>query len=273
MWPIPESTLPSQGGSVIRVSCAFDGATIVVAWAESVASSSNLYAATSHDFGVSWSIDQVSDSGNTGNIEVAGEGDFWAVVNGEKATPFLQASFSRDGGLTWLGPIHLRDSIAGAAYDPTLSFNARYQNFIASWSDTESGFAQVHAGGLRLQTLQAVSPSFAPGDALHFEASHFPDSDDGALFAVFVSRGVGNYAVPYGDGRNTGLLSNPYLPAKLHLLSGTLDADGFGATPQLSIPNTPGVTWYATGLSYLVSSTTGKVYPLTMTDRTSLTVQ
>jgi hypothetical protein len=50
-------------------------------------------------------------------------------------------------------------------------------------------------------------------------------------------------------------------------------SDGFGAIPQLSIPNTLGVAWYATGRSYLVLSTTGKAYPLTMTDRTSLTVQ
>lgn len=273
MWPLPESTLPSQGGEAVRVACAFDGATIVVAWSESTATTANAYAATSVDFGLTWTVHQVSDTGRSGLVEVAGRDDSWAVINQDSATQVLQASFSRDRGKTWQGPIDLRDSVAGVAINPTLSFNSRYQNFIASWTDTELGFAQVHAGGLRIQTLRAISPSFAPGDAMHFEASHFPASDDGALFAVFVSRGVGNYAVPYGDGRSTGLLSNPYLPAKLHFLSGTLDADGFGATPQITVPNTPGVTWYATALSYLVSSTTGKVYTLTMTDRASLTVQ
>ena len=84
---------------------------------------------------------------------------------------------------------------------------------------------------------------------------------------------MGSFAVPYGDGRSTGLATNPYLPTYLNVLSGTLDGNGMGTTVPTTVPPTPGVTWYATAMSYLVSGTTGRVYPLTLTDRIAIPVQ
>lgn len=272
MWPVPESTL-GAGFDVENPSVAFDGATIVAAWEDDRSGNDEVYAAVSRDFGISWTEHTISQGGGSYPVVCGGE-DFWAISYTSGSFPEGTAlAVSRDGATSFLGGMSLKGGIGNDTDFNELSYNELYQNFISVWLDDAAGSNNLYVGGLRPQTLQAVSPSFAPGDPLHFEASNFPVSDDGALFAVFVSRGIGNYPVPYGDGRSTGLLSNPYLPAKLHLLSGTLDADGFGATPQLSVPNTPGVSWYATGLSYLVSSTTGAVYPLTMTDRTSLTVQ
>lgn len=272
MWPLPESTL-GAGFDVENPSIAFDGATIIAAWEDDRSGRDEIYAAVSRDFGLSWTEHSISQGGGS-YPAVFGAEDLWAISYTSGGFPEGTAlAISRDGANSFLDGLDLKGGLGNDTDFNELAHNEHYQNFIAVWLDDASGSNNLFVGGARSQTLQAVSSTFAPGDSLHFEASHFPASDDGALFAVFVSRGVGNYAVPYGDGRNTGLLSNPYLPAKLHLLSGTLDADGFGTTPQLTIPNTPGVTWYATALSYLVSSTTGKVYTLTMTDRTGLTVQ
>lgn len=272
MWPLPETTL-GAGFDVENPSLAFDGATIVVAWEDDRSGSDQVYAAVSRDFGLSWTEHSISQAGGSYPV-VMGNEDFWAISYTSGSFPEGTAlAVSRDGAASFLAGAELKGGTGNDTDFNELSYNQLYQNFISVWLDDAAGANNLYVGGLRAQTLRAVSSSFAPGDSLHFEASHFPVSDDGAQFAVFVSRGIGNYPVPYGDGRSTGLLSNPYLPAKLHLLSGTLDASGFGATPSLTVPNTPGVTWYATGLSYLVSSTTGKVYTLTMTDRTSLTVQ
>lgn len=272
MWPIPESTLGS-GADVENPFVGFDGGTIVAAWEDDRSGTDEVYAAVSRDFGLSWTEHTISSGGGSYPV-VHGAEDFWAISYTSGSFPQGTAlALSRDGANSFLPGLDLKGPGGNDTDFNELAYNELYQNFVSVWLDDAAGSNNLFVGGARAQTLRAVSPSFAPGDALHFEVSHYPVSDDGALFAVFVSRGVGNYPVPYGDGRNTGLLSNPYLPARLNLLSGTIDAAGFGATPALTVPNTPGVTWYATALSYLVSSTTGKVYTLTMTDRTSLTVQ
>lgn len=273
MWPIPESTLGVTGGPVKEHSLGFDGFILVAAWVEEMAGRDEVFAAHSTDFGLSWSIEQVSIAGG-GAPRVAGSGDQWMVVYSPPGETSLLARSSRDAGKTWLPAVNLFSTGAGRAYDSSSVFDVRYGNFLTSWIESSSTMGRrAFAGGLRPQTIQAVSPSFAPGDAIHFEASHFPASDDGAMFAVFVSRGTGNYAVPYGDGRSTGLATNPYLPNYLNVLSGTLDASGSGATIPTTVPPTPGVTWYATAMSYLVSGSTGRVYPLTLTDRIEIPVQ
>ncbi|MAW59358.1 MAG: hypothetical protein CMJ94_00835 [Planctomycetes bacterium] len=273
MWPIPESTLGVHGGAVKEHALGFDGYTLVVAWVEESAGRDEVFAARSIDFGLNWSIEQISTTGGSAP-RVAGAGDQWLVLYSPPGETQLLARSSRDGGASWLPAVDLLATNAGTASDADLHFDARYGNFLASWIDRPATAAdRAVAGGVRPQTLTAHSPSFAPGDPLHFEASHFPISDDGANFLVFVSRGTGGFALPWQDGRLTGLASNPYLPAYLPVLSGTLDSGGFGATIPTVVPSTPGVTWYATALSYLVSSTTGRVYPLTLSDRIAIPVQ
>ena len=88
---------------------------------------------------------------------------------------------------------------------------------------------------------------------------------------MLLSSGIGNYRLPFGDRRNTGLLNNPYQPKFLSKLSGPIGFDGSGSTPALTIPNTPGATWQAVGLAYLSSHTS--VYLQRLTDVISITVQ
>ena len=272
MWPIPETVIGS-GFDVENPALAFDGVTIVVAWEDDRTGVDEVYIAASHDFGVSWTEQQISYGGGAYPV-LSGSGDQWAVAYSAGGFPErTEMAVSRDGAMSFLPATDLEMG-AGADSDYVeLAYNALYGNFVVTWLDDAAGSNGVFVGGARPQTLQAVSPSFAPGDAIHFEASHFPVSDDGANFAVFVSRGMGSYTVPYGDGRSTGLATNPYLPTYLNLLSGTLDGSGMGATVPTTVPPTPGVTWYATAMSYLVSGSTGRVYPLTLTDRIAIPVQ
>lgn len=272
MWPIPEAVIGS-GSDVENPALAFDGVSILVAWEDDRTGTDEVYLAVSRDFGISWTEHQISYGGGAYPV-LTGSGDQWAVAFAAGGFPErTEMAVSRDGAMSFLPATDLERG-AGADSDfIELAYNSLYGNFLVSWLDDAAGSNGVFVGGARPQTIQAVSPSFAPGDAIHFEASHFPASDDGAMFAVFVSRGTGSYAVPYGDGRSTGLATNPYLPGHLNVLSGTLDADGFGTTVSTTVPSTPGVTWYATALSYLVSGSTGRVYPLTLTDRMEILVQ
>ncbi|MCH2101272.1 MAG: glycoside hydrolase [Planctomycetes bacterium] len=272
MWPIPEAVLGS-GADVDNPALAFDGSTLLVAWEDDRTGVDEVYLAVSRDFGISWIEHQISTDGGAYPV-LSGQGDLWAVSYSAGGFPErTEMAVSRDGAMSFLPAMDLELGGGADSDYVEIAYNSMYDNFVTAWLDDASGSNRVFTGGARSQTLQAVSPSFVPGDVIHFEASHFPISDDGAMFAVFVSRGTGNYAVPYGDGRSTGLASNPYLPGYLNVLSGTLDASGFGATVPTTVPRTPGVTWYATGLSYLVSSSTGKVYPLTLTDRIEISVQ
>ena len=161
-----------------------------------------------------------------------------------------------------------------AISDAVWAFDSVYANFMAVWGDRR-GYQNVvpAAGGLRAQSIDALSPSFAAGAPIHFEASLFPESDAGADFVVFVSRRLENFHLPWGDGRNLGLGPNGFLPGQLAVLSGTLDADGFGATVPTTVPQTPGVTWYAAAMSYRVSATTGRIEPQTLTDTIAIKVQ
>lgn len=161
-------------------------------------------------------------------------------------------------------------SIDGAAW----TFDPEYGNFLAVWEDFRDFDHRVpSAGGLRAQFIEAISPTFAVGDSVHFEAALFPESDAGADFLIFVSRHLENYRLPWGDGRNLGLGPNGYLPGQLPALSGTLDTDGSGVTMPTTIPPTPGVTWYAAAVSYRVSATTGRIEPQTITDTIAIKVR
>jgi hypothetical protein len=270
MWPFAEA-LVTTAGHVQSPSLDMDQATILLTWQDDRSGSQEVHASVSKDFSLSWTEHGLSNGSGGTQPSVNGYNELWAVSwLSAGATPQAQMSISRDTASAFLPSIALQMTGADAT-GLNLAFNARYQNFVASWTEAAATTASLHAGGARPQSLQAVSPGFAVGDPIHFEASHFPIADSGTPFAVLLSSGIGGYRLPFGDGRNTGLLDNPYQPTYLPLLSGVLDASGSGTTATLTIPNTPGATWYAAGLAYL-SSASG-TYLLRLTDVIAVEVQ
>ncbi len=267
MWPMPETTLAS-GADVNAPTLAMDQATIAVAWQDDRSGSDQIYAAVSKDFTFTWTEHALNSNGGS-QPSLHGYADLWGISwLDNPAAPRTQMAVSRDGALNFLPSVALQG--AQAAH-PKMAFNRRYENFVAAWVEQPNAASSVHAGGLRSQSLCAVSPGFAVGDPIHFEADHFPIADAGTPFAVLLSSGMGSYALPFGDGRNTGLLDNPYQPAYLPLLSATIDLAGHGVTPTLTVPNTPGATWYAAGLAYLSSA--HATYLLRLTDVVEIQVQ
>ncbi|MBC8405002.1 MAG: exo-alpha-sialidase [Planctomycetes bacterium] len=270
IWPLPEAVLAS-GADVDNQSLAFDMATLAVAWEDDRSGSDQVYVSVSKDFGFSWTESTLTSQGGAEPV-IAGYEDLWAVAFCDgSAVESSSLAVSRDGGFNFLPTVSLKNSSADCDFIQ-LSYNADYENFTALWLDDHNGFNQPYAGGARSQTLTAVSPTYAVGDSIHFEATHFPFADFNTPFVVLLSSAQGSYRLPFGDGRNTGLLNNPYQPAYLTQLGGIIDFDGNGVTPTLTIPNTPGATWHAVGLAYLTSHS-GAVYLLRMTDLISITVQ
>ena len=281
-WPQPESSMARRSSAVREFDLGFDGETIVAGFTEYPASSQYglFWCARSTQFGAAWKFEEVAPADHQiSRPQVMGEGDLWAIAvdDGSSAgTP--ESSYlivSNDRGLSWGSRVGMpyRPGVE-AIRDAVWAFDSVYANFMAVWGDRR-GYQNVvpAAGGLRAQSIDALSPSFAAGAPIHFEASLFPESDAGADFVVFVSRRLENFHLPWGDGRNLGLGPNGYLPGQLAVLSGTLDADGFGATLPTTVPLTPGVTWYAAAMSYRVSATTGRIEPQTLTDTIAIKVQ
>ncbi|MAW59360.1 MAG: hypothetical protein CMJ94_00845 [Planctomycetes bacterium] len=282
-WTQPSSRMARRDGPVEEFGLDFDGTTIVTTFREINVNSgySMLWCGRSRQFGAAWKLSNVAPSSNyIEDVQLTGNGDTWAVLCEDSSIGRIGSWYAvtRDAGKTWsaLQPM-LPEPRERDQVDPRVAWSERYQNILVAWIDldwaTFGARDELDVGGFRVQTLQAVSPSFTPGDPVHFEASLFPEADAGADFVVFVSRSLENFHLPWGDGRNLGLGPNGFLPGQLAVLSGTLDADGFGATVPTTVPQTPGVTWYAAAMSYRVSATTGRIEPQTLTDTIAIKVQ
>ncbi len=253
---------------------ALSGSSAVIVWEDDRLGGDEVYAWSTSDGGATGNEIQMSVAGGSYPVVVGG-GDYWAVIWGEGGYPEMTAmSSSRDGGSTWSA---IQDLDAGVATGDTdyneVAYNAQYGNFIGAWLDDVAGSNNCYAGGLRPASISAVSGSFTPGDFIHFSASGFGVSDTGFNFAVMISSGAGNYALPFGDARNTGLLNNPYLPKFISLLSGTVDASGAGdtITGVVRIPGVPpGTTFYCSAVAF---SQAGGISFGSLTDVSSFTVQ
>ncbi|MDP6940828.1 MAG: sialidase family protein [Planctomycetota bacterium] len=232
---------------------AFDGSTVAVAWEDNSLGSDEISVAISSDFGATWTTSMVS-SGGGGYPTVAGNGDTWGVAwTGPSYPEGSMLAVSRDYGASFNASVDCAAGSMGDSDYAEMSHNALYNNFVCAWLDDDLGTNSCYAGGARSATLTPVSASFTPGDTIHFEASGFPASDSGSTFVALLSSGTGNYMTPFGDNRSTGLLDNPYIPSKMPLLSGTIDAFGNGSTAvgALTIPGVPaGSIFYTTGVAF-----------------------
>ena len=185
------------------------------------------------------------------------------------------ATFSRNTGLGWQPAVEVSD-LAGAD-SVSIAFDALHDNFLTAWSAPEGGVDHPFASGFRPQTLRTSAP-FVAGGAGAFVVEHFSAWESGWEFGVLVSGGLGSYLLPFGDGRETGLLQDAKLAQSLLYIpgafSGVLDNAGGGATATATIPAgvPPGAVIHAAAVSFQRVPPTGPVLG-GLTDTLAVTIQ
>ncbi len=251
--------------------------TIIVVWEDDRTGSDQAYAATSTDGGLTFSGDtSVSANGAEKPTIHPGLLGHAAILWESTGNPrTVESSLSRDGGVTWSSSMPVSDN-PGFADFVTGGYNPLYHNFIAGWASLDASNLQLFAGGFRPQTLTPVG-SFTPGGQVSFSVSEFPSGESGFTFGILISGTPGNFLLPLGDGRNTGLASDGFLQRSTAqipgLLSGSIDSTGMGSTPTFSIPGNvqPGTQLHCVAVSFM----TGGGSPVigSLTDRVLVTIQ
>jgi hypothetical protein len=232
-----------------------DLTTVIVTWEDDRLFIDEVFAATA-DFSVgsTFNPDTQLSTGGGGFPRISGDGDYVGIsFSAGSSTPHsVGAAVSRDGGTTFGAGFTVADT-TGDADDGEIAFNALYGNFICAWLSNDLGVNHLYAGGFRSQTVTPVG-TFSAGNPVHLDASGFGASEDGNFFGVAISGSTGSYPLPLGDGRDTGLMQDPYLNWSLTQIPGSMTgslSNGSGSTPTLSLPPiASGTTLYFVGVGF-----------------------
>jgi len=231
---------------------------MAVAWTDNRTGALESYVSVSSTGGATW-FEHPLSLGGASTVKIKGHDDYLGVFWDEPlAMTVILGSFSRDGGNTWDAPLPV-SLASGDCEWMQVNYNNSYGNFLLAWHSDDLGTtSNVYVGGVRPATLEPVG-TFKVGDAVHFEVDHFPAAEAGWSFGVLVSGGAGSWTLPFGDGRETGLLNDTYLVfSRANIpgsLSGTVDAAGHGFTPDLVIPSLGTLpTFHCVGVSFDTSS-------------------
>jgi hypothetical protein len=234
---------------------------IVVAHEDNRAGGSdNVYVNVSTDGGVTFSETQVSPAPFAGFPTFTISTDAkphdamalgWTQSGGAVGDDAFM-SYSRDGGLTWSAGFDISDTELGDADFARGGYNALYNNFVICWRSDDTGNNAPYVGGFRPQTSTA-SGAITIGTNVSWSASCWPAADAGKDYWVIASTALGNFRVPFGDGRNTKLAHTALFRRSKGKWTGTIDAAGNGTTNGLNIPANPlfgiGDTIYFIGLA------------------------
>ncbi|MCH2100813.1 MAG: glycoside hydrolase, partial [Planctomycetes bacterium] len=244
MTDVPVGNYPFDGSTdVDNPDVLMNGDVIIVAWEDNRSGSDNSYVASADSSSGSLSFTEFPiSSGGAGFPAVNGGGDYVVVSGSAGGFPEnVQAVASRDGGMTF-GPM-LEAAITGNDVDyAELAYNETYNNFVISLLDDANGSNECYAGGLRVQSVEAIG-TFSAGSPVSFEASNFGASEDGQFFGLLASLSTGSLTAP--DGRDLGLTADiAYSKTRGGIpgqFSGSLTA-GMGSTSTFNLPNLPGGT-------------------------------
>jgi hypothetical protein len=107
---------------------------------------------------------------------------------------------------------------------------------------------------------------FTAGSTCRFEVHNWSQelglAGGSSYFGVLISASAGDFALPLGDGRNTGLAADGFLKTSLALIPGPLSGlitAGMGSTSEFTFPGAgdipPGTTLHCVGVGYELSPT------------------
>ena len=215
---------------------------LYAAWEDNRSGFDEIYVASSLDSGATWTEATLSTTGGGFPRMVSSGTGYIAGVTwtGGAFPEATKGAYTWNGGNMWTGEFDISDHAGGDADFAEMAFNADYNNFVCAWLNDGLGSNNVYAGGMRNATLTVNGPITA-GGPLNFDFDMF-SFDSGGFAAVVASGGTatGSYTLPFGDGRDTGLLNDAIVAFSLTQipgnLSGGITATGSGSTPVFNLP-------------------------------------
>ncbi len=220
----------------------------------------HVYATHSDDGGVTWTPDeQLSDTLRASGSKLI------AAPNGDMAVHWIQPQFALSGAFlrasasSWAGGlIDLTGALPidpGTELDqPDLAYNERYGNVVHVWIAEDAGNERhVYAGGYRPQRI--LPSGFTSGGTAQVDLEDFSGDDPFAW--MLLSGSPGNFFLPFGDGRNLGLVADAFFLATITnpATFAVALAGGSGSTASFPVPLPPGTTLYGAALSYSLGGT------------------
>ncbi|KAA3606734.1 MAG: exo-alpha-sialidase [Planctomycetota bacterium] len=214
------------------------------AWEDNRTGADEIYVATSMDAGASWTESPITTAGG-GFPRIIGSDDGSANILGVAWTSgafpnTAQVSFTWNSGNSWSTPVDVSDNAGFDVDFHEMALNGDYNNFICAWLSDDLGTNHVYVGGLRSATL-TVNGIIRGGVPVNFDMDFF-SFDSGGFAGVLISGGTGSFPLPFGDGRETGLLNDAILTQSIAnnpgVLTAGITATGSGTTPLFPWPGT-----------------------------------
>ncbi len=207
---------------------------LYVTWTDDRSGTSDLYLATSPDFGTSWS-EQMLGSGWNPELIGLDTSQFIAILYEDLAGP--RGVFSRDSGAEFTNPFSMHEDDPGPAIAVSSRFDPMNENFLVAWVQIEGTEFHALAGGFRGQKT-AVGGDKVPGGRIQVLMVEFPIDQAGWQYQVLVSSALGLTPLPAGDPRSIGLLQDFLFLASVNYprLRGVLDAEAEATTPFFTVP-------------------------------------
>lgn len=238
--------------------------TIACTWSDDRNYSRQIYVGTSLDNGATWPHESRLSSISAGGayprfprLDTVPHSLVVAFSTGCLPAKY-QAAFSNDGGMSW-ETVQVSTTTGDIDY-AGIGFSTLYNNVLCAWLSDDLGTNNVYAGGFRPQALTATG-YFTGGSPVRFDISRWPTSSGYPNFCVLASGSLGEYRLPLGDNRNTGLTMDLLMTASINqipgLLYGTIQPDGTGSTPTFLFPGSvpPGITLHFIALGLETSTT------------------
>ena len=224
---------------------------VIVAWEDNRSGSDRAYAAATAD-GFTWPVDVPlsTDLAEKPRVAVGARGTV-VTWEGGSFPRSVESRLTVDGGLSFEPLVTVSDNAPDSVDFVTVAHGDRYGNFVHAWTSLNGSDFNVYAGGFRPQTLTPVGWVAGP-TTVGFDLERF---DPAFPFgAVLLSSSAGSFPLPFGDGRETGLVFDALFFFSIQKATGVLGtpiaADGSGSTPSAPITLSGPLSFAAVGYQF-----------------------
>ncbi|MEM7307690.1 MAG: hypothetical protein AAF682_13510 [Planctomycetota bacterium] len=214
---------------VFAIDLELSGETFIVAWEQEKVNGKHEIRRGESKTGTGFTNSQVSGEGGAEDHDAsspqisrsvglpAGSVMLWTEIDEDGGTEVITAFGDQDAGGEWHDefPFVSEAEEAGAlvVFEPRIAYNDRYYNFPMAWlQDTPGapGVPSVHIGGYRPHDVDVDGWVAGVSTSISFDIGHLPFEDVFA-FVLLGAGYAGGPGLPLMDGRNTGLLFDPFL--------------------------------------------------------------
>lgn len=235
------------------------GGNLIAVWEDNRTGSDEIFVATSTDSGATWTEQAASfGAGGFPRVSNVSSGSEDGVAIGWTGPSFPESALyavSTDNGVTFGSALSVSDDTPSDVDFAEVKWNDLYNNYICAWQAEEctsdggiTFFNNTFVGGFRPQSI-AANGFVAGPTTVDFDVSNF-DTGTTQVWVV-CSLATGDTFIPFGDGRNVGLVQDGLFAFTTNVpgaFNTTLDASGSGTTTSQAVTLAAGTTVFAVGV-------------------------